>query len=220
MTRIEAALGLLAAMLFIWLGQADDWRNYRPEQLPILEERGTSCWREYEDRVVSKASLRSRTPRDERVPRMSPQSRPVFANPVHLNVKPAARTSAAEQEGPNIQDQIDEMATIRPSEMRHRQRAHWRFSANRDSEGIDHIARLVVRCTRLIRGASRFANTKRPGWTEQLNELCLTRPQSWTYSCSAPGSADPETTSAQCLPRTGSWTVRRNNTQLIPTFRS
>src|SRR5258708_7835427 len=28
-------------MLFIWLGQADDWRNYRPEQLPILEERGT-----------------------------------------------------------------------------------------------------------------------------------------------------------------------------------
>jgi hypothetical protein len=26
-------------MLFIWLGQADDWRNYRPEQLPILEGR-------------------------------------------------------------------------------------------------------------------------------------------------------------------------------------
>jgi hypothetical protein len=38
--------------------------------------------------------------------------------------------------------------------------------------------------------------------------------------CSAPGSADPEATSAQCLPRTESWTVRRNNTQLIPTFRS
>ena len=30
-----------------------------------------SCWREYEDRVVSKASLRSRTRRDAHVPRMS-----------------------------------------------------------------------------------------------------------------------------------------------------
>ena len=58
-----------------------------------------------------------------------------------------------------------------------------------------------------------------PAGLSRLNELCLTRPQSCTYWCSAPASADPEATSAHCLPRTGSWTVRRNNTQLIPTFR-
>jgi hypothetical protein len=33
---------------------------------------------------------------------------------LQVTVKPAARTSAAEQEGPNIQDQVDEMATNRP----------------------------------------------------------------------------------------------------------